>query len=160
MKEFLKKHEKFLFEILRFLLVGGLATIIDYIVFELSYNLIFITLDEMINLALSTALGFLFGNIFNYIFSIIFVFKGAKENKKTQTIGAFLLFTLIGVIGLGIKIGCQTGGTYLMNLIYNPSSNFGIWFKRALVYGVATLIVLVWNYTCRKLLIFKGDENK
>ena len=47
-----------------------------------------------------------------------------------------------------------------MNLIYNPTSDFGIWFKRAFVYGVATLIVLIWNYTCRKLLIFKGDGSK
>lgn len=161
MKDFFKKHEKILLEILRFLLVGGLATVIDFIVFEICKYLIFVKLDEMVNIAISTAFGFLFGNIFNYIFSIIFVFKGAKENKKTQTAGAFILFTLIGAIGLAIKIGCQTGGTYLMDLMFKTDSAFWNWFIDTFVYCVATLIVLVWNYTGRKLLIFKeikGEE--
>ena len=106
---------------------------------------------------MSTSLGFIFGNIVNYILSIIFVFKGAKEDKKTQTIGAFLVFTLIGVIGLGIKVGVQTGGKYLVSVLFNSLEGFWIWFMDTFVYCVATLIVLIWNYVGRKLFIFKGE---
>ena len=102
-----------------------------------------------------------------YSLSIIFVFKGAKEDKSTQTIKAFLIFTLIGVIGLGIKVGVQTGGNYLMSLIIGwLFDNFFIkfsyvtwvWILDTFVYCVATLIVLIWNYIGRKIFIFKGEK--
>ena len=158
LNNFYQKNKGIILEILRFLLVGGLATIIDFAVFELCMYVLFSTLEETLNLVLSTTCGFVVGLIFNYIFSIIFVFKGAKEDKKTQTIKAFLLFTLIGVIGLGIKIGIQTGGNALMNVIFPSADGFWSWFIDTFIYGVATLIVLVWNYVGRKLLIFKGES--
>ena len=158
LNNFYQKNKGIILEILRFLLVGGLATIIDFAVFELCMYVLFSTLEETLNLVLSTTCGFVVGLIFNYIFSIIFVFEGAKEDKKTQTIKAFLLFTLIGVIGLGIKIGIQTGGNALMNVIFPSADGFWSWFIDTFIYGVATLIVLVWNYVGRKLLIFKGES--
>ena len=144
-------------EILRFLLVGGLATLVDFGIYELCRFLLFKGLENNLNLILSTTLGFIFGNIVNYILSIIFVFKGAKDDKSTQTVKAFLIFTVIGIIGLGIKVGVQTGGNYLMGLMFETDKAFWIWFIDTFVYGVATLIVLIWNYVGRKLLIFKGE---
>ena len=157
MKKFIEKHKKLIMEILRFLLVGGIATVIDFGIYELCRFLLFKGLENNLNLILSTTLGFIFGNIVNYILSIIFVFKGAKEDKKTQTVGAFLVFTLIGVIGLGIKVGVQTGGNYVMSLMFVTDKAFWLWFIDTFVYCVATLIVLIWNYVGRKLLIFKGE---
>ena len=153
-------------EILRFLLVGGLATLLDFGIYELCRFVLFIGLSNNVNLILSTSLGFIFGNIVNYILSIIFVFKGAKEDKSTQTIKAFLIFTIIGVIGLGIKVLVQTGGNYLMSLIidwlfnniFNFSYSVWVWLLDTFVYCVATLIVLIWNYIGRKIFIFKGDK--
>lgn len=157
MKEFIKKHEKLLKEIGRFLIVGGLATLVDFAIYELFRFLILKNVDNNINLVISTSLGFICGNIVNYFLSIIYVFKGAKEDKKTQTIGAFLVFTLIGVVGLGIKVGVQTGGNYLVSVLFNSLEGFWIWFMDTFVYCVATLIVLIWNYIGRKLFIFKGE---
>ena len=150
-------NKKLFYEILRFLLVGGIATIFDFGGFELGTYVLFKNMSEVLNQVLSTALGFIIGNIINYILSIIFVFKGAKEDKKTQTVGAFLIFTIIGVIGLFIKIGCQTGGEALMGLMFTPETDFWAWFMKTFVYCVATVIVLVWNYVGRKLLIFKNS---
>ena len=158
MKNFINKHKDLLSEIFRFLLVGGLATVVDFIVYELCRFVIFSGLSNNINLVLATTLGFIFGNIVNYILSIVFVFKGAKEDKSTQTFKSFMIFTIIGVIGLGIKIGIQTGGNALMNVIFSDATGFWAWFIDTFVYGVATLIVLVWNYIGRKLLIFKGES--
>ena len=157
MKKFIKKHEKLLKEIGRFLIVGGLATLVDFAIYELFRFLILKSIDNTLNLVISTSLGFICGNIVNYFLSIIYVFKGAKEDKKTQTVGAFLVFTLIGVIGLGIKVGVQTGGNYLVSVLFNSLEGFWIWFMDTFVYCVATLIVLIWNYVGRKLFIFKGE---
>ena len=157
MKNFFEKHKKLILEIFRFLLVGGIATLVDFAFYELFRYVIFTFMNDTMNLVLSTSIGFLCGNIVNYFLSIIFVFKGAKEDKTTQTLKAFLIFTLIGVIGLGIKILVQTSGNYLMNLMFSPSKMFYIWLMDTFVYCVATLIVLIWNYIGRKLFIFKGE---
>jgi putative flippase GtrA len=154
-------------EILRFLLVGGLATLVDFGIYELCRFVLFQGLENNVNLILSTSLGFIFGNIVSYILSIIFVFKGAKDDKSTPTVKAFLIFTVIGIIGLGIKVGVQTGGNYLMSLIIDwLFNNFFIkfsyltwaWLLDTFVYCVATLIVLIWNYIGRKIFIFKGEK--
>ena len=157
MKNFIEKNRKLLEEIFRFLLVGGLATLVDFLIYELFCFVLLKGIEDSLNLIIATTLGFIVGNIVNYFLSITFVFKGAKEDKKTQTIGAFLVFTLIGVVGLGIKVGVQTGGNYLMGLMFNPSKTFWIWFLDTFVYCFATLIVLIWNYIGRKLFIFKGE---
>lgn len=157
MKEFIIKHQKLIKEILRFLLVGGLATLVDFLVYELFRFILLKGIDDTTNLIISTSLGFIFGNIINYFLSIIFVFKGAKDDKKTQTFTAFMIFTLIGIIGLGIKVGVQTSGNYLLDLWFTIDKSFWIWFADTFVYCFATLIVLIWNYIGRKLFIFKGE---
>lgn len=159
---FFARNKQLLQEILRFLIIGGLATIIDFGFFQLSKYVLFVSLsnDKMVTF-LATAIGFIFGNIFNYIFSIIFVFKGAKENKKSQTAKSFLIFSLIGVLGLVIKYFCIDRGYALIELLFDlDNSSFLKWFLETIVYCLATLIVLIWNYIGRKLLIFKGDEKK
>lgn len=154
-KKIYYNHKELILEILRFLLIGGLATIIDFIVYEICFYFIFSFLNDNLNLALSTSFGFLIGLIFNYIFSIIFVFKNAKNDKSTQNFQSFLIFTIIGIIGLGIKIIIQTGGNYLFSLIFPNLDGFLAWLINTFVYGIATLIVLIWNYIGRKLFIFK-----
>lgn len=157
MKKFIEKHRKLIMEILRFLLVGGIATLIDFAIYELFRFVLLKNVSDPLNLIIATSLGFIMGNIVNYILSILFVFKGAKDDKETQTIKAFLIFTLIGVIGLGIKVGVQTGGNYLVNSMFDLTEAFWIWALDTFVYCVATLIVLIWNYIGRKLFIFKGE---
>ena len=61
-------------EIFRFLLIGGLATLVDYVIFYLSTYLIFSSLDDGLNKIISTFLGFTAGLIINWIFSARFVY--------------------------------------------------------------------------------------
>ena len=159
MKNFIHKHQELLKEIGRFLLVGGLATLVDFGVYELFRFFLLKNINDPLNLIISTSLGFIVGNIINYILSIIFVFKGAKDDKETQTVKAFLIFTLIGIIGLGIKVGVQYSGNILINNLLSLKG-FWIWFFDTFVYGIATLIVLIWNYIGRKLFIFKNKRNE
>ena len=56
-KKFIEKHKKLIMEILRFLLVGGIATVIDFGIYELCRFLLFKGLENNLNLILSTTLS-------------------------------------------------------------------------------------------------------
>ena len=130
------------FEFMRYLLVGGTAFLVDYGIFFLTKTFFFDVYGN-IGVYIATALGFTAGLIYNYILSVAFVFESAKEQHKGRTVGAFALFVVIGVIGLLLS----EGGMYLFYGL--ASVHFMI--AKVLVAGV----VLIWNYTARKLLIFR-----
>jgi putative flippase GtrA len=96
---------------------------------------------------LAAAFGFIAGSVFNYIFSLLFVFKQIDENAKRRKIRSFVLFVIIGIIGLFITELCMYAGIYL----------FGQ--RRYLIVKIfAAGIVLLWNYAGRKVFIFKGAK--
>ena len=81
--------------------------------------------------------------VFNYIFSLLFVFSAAKNSKVGRSMGAFVMFAVIGGIGLCLtELGMYVGASLL-----------GIHYM--LVKVVVTAVVLMWNYLGRKILIFK-----
>jgi putative flippase GtrA len=131
-------------EFLRYVLVGGLAFIIDFGVLHLSKTLFFSHLEH-VGILLAAALGFTAGLVFNFIFSLLFVFKQRAENAKRHKIRSFALFAIIGLIGLLITEFCMYAGVCL----------FGAeWYLIVKMFTAG--IVLIWNYVARKVLIFKG----
>jgi putative flippase GtrA len=131
-------------EFFRYLLVGGTAFIIDLLILYLSKTLLFSHLGHT-GILLATALGFTAGLVFNYIFSLLYVFKQIDENAKRRKIHSFVLFAIIGIMGLLITELCMYTGVYL----------FGQkWYL--IVKIIAAGIVLLWNYFGRKIFIFKG----
>lgn len=159
MKKFIQKiknyflnHQK-LAEVLRFLIVGGLATIVDFLamgiviyIFNaqiLNYNFINAFLSRAniskFSAVVGTGVGFIFGLIFNYIFSIIFVFSNTKFAK---TKSGFLIFTIFSSIGFIIHIF----GMWLINGVIGINE----WIVKILL----TIIVLVFNYITRKKFVF------
>ncbi len=132
-------------EIFRFLLVGGLATIIDWsICFIVEYFLPEIILGNWhIEKAIATTCGFVVGLIVNYILSIIFVYKNKKDENEGKSIKDFVIFTIIGVFTLGVS--------YLGVYILSDLINIPYIIARAIM----TAIGLVINYIGRKVLIFK-----
>ena len=137
----MNKYKPLLFEFIRYLIVGGSAFLVDFGVLVL-FNTI---LPELLGyrLYIATAFGFIAGLIFNYIFSILFVFKSARDKKTGRSLGAFMLFTLIGVVGLGLTELGMYVGTELLHIHY------------MLVKIIVTVIVLMWNYLGRKFFVFK-----
>lgn len=134
-------------EFLRYAVVGGISFLADFGTLTLFEELIFRQQTDW-QIFISTAAGFIAGLIINYILSLIFVFR-AKDNRNSgKSVGDFLIFTLVGVIGLGITEG-------LMHLGVNV-----LGFHYMITKIVTAGIVLVWNYLGRKILIFgrkKGD---
>ena len=152
---FVRKHAR-LCEIIRFLIVGGLATLVDMFVMGLIvyafdpslypkfYNIWYGGGEpSTVATVVGTGAGFIAGLIVNYVLSIIFVFEH-KGNSKS--VGGFLAFTLLSAVGLGIHLL----GMYLGN---------GVWgLNEWIVKIVLTIIVLIYNYVSKRLLLFREKK--
>jgi putative flippase GtrA len=141
-----RDYRPLIYEFLRYILVGGLAFIVDFGILYLSKTFLFSALGYS-GILLATALGFIAGLVLNYILSFAFVFKQINEKAKQHKIRSFVLFTIIGIIGLLITELCMFAGISL----------FGQ--KWYLIIKIITAgIVLMWNYITRKILIFRGGQ--
>lgn len=116
-------------KIIRFGIVGFIATIIDFV-------LLFIFKELLnINVIIANTLSFTISVIYNYIASIKYVFDvDKKKNRKIQ----FILFIIFSVLGL-----------ILNNLIlYLLTSRLNIYYLLSKV--IATIFVMVFNFITRK----------
>ena len=121
----LKKLDKKLLEqIIKFIIVGGIATIIDFIVFFLLHEL----------LKVSTILSFSVSVVYNYIASTKWVFN-VKKDRKNQ----FIIFLILSIVGLLIN----TIIVYITIDIFN--------WNPLLCKMLATTIVMIFNFITRKL---------
>ena len=159
-----KQTKKELFaEIVRFLIVGGCATVIDYLVFWLfDAQLLPLCFPQgglaNVSLTISTAAGFLAGLIFNWIFSVVFVFKRTREKIKISSMHAFGTFIFISVIGLFMSVlGMLVLVWALPNIyLFGCAQLFGTEWKKWIAKVVVTCVVLIFNYLARKRWIFKA----
>ncbi len=139
-----EKKEKLLrlfWEFFRYALVGGIAFLVDYGTLILFRELI-LTGGSSWELMLSAAAGFVTGLVTNYVLSLVFVFRKTENSGNGKSLSAFIIFTVIGIIGLGLTELIMYLGTELLHISY------------LIVKIAAAAIVLVWNYVGRKLLIF------
>lgn len=154
--EYFKTHKN-AGEILRFIIVGGIATLVDmftmgvvmYLMQKSIYSgflNVFIHPPTPSTLAtiIGTTVGFLVGLIVNYVLSILFVFNEKGNSKSAK---GFMVFALLSAVGLGINILGTFIGFDLLHL------------NQWLVKIVMVFVVLVYNYISKKLLLFK-NKNK
>lgn len=146
-------------EIFRFLLVGGVATLADYAVFYLFRDL-FLPADgigDTPSLIVATAMGFIVGLFVNWVLSVKFVYRQVRNKQESRSKKSFVVFTVIGVMGLAIT----EIGVYLLVRVLPEFSLFGTtefllpwneWVAKV----VMTCIVLAFNYVGRKLFVFKS----
>ena len=161
-----KQTKKQLFlEILRFLIVGGTATLVDYLIFWIFDAWLFplilpieIAAFSTLALVLSTALGFCVGLLVNWVLSVRFVFRAVKDEESVRSKRSFALFALIGVIGLMLtEVGVVTLVAVLPEItVFGRTALLGTAWKKWLAKTVMTCLVLVFNYLGRKFLIFKS----
>lgn len=136
-------------EFFRYVIVGGISFLADFGTLTLFEEVVFTQKTDW-RIFVSTAAGFIVGLVVNYILSLIFVFRSSDNKSSGKSVGEFLIFALVGVIGLGITEGLMHLGVNVLRFHY------------MLTKIVTAGIVLVWNYLGRKILIFnrpKG-ENK
>lgn len=153
---FKQKHGR-LAEIVRFVIVGGIATVIDYFVmgvilyiFDPSLYPNFFNVfygggePKTIATVVGTGTGFVVSLIFNYLLSVLFVYE-EKGNSKTAK--GVILFVVLSTIGMLLNMGGMWLGYDILGI--------NEWIVKIFM----TIVVLVYNYVTRKLFIFKKSQN-
>ncbi len=131
-------------EFLRYCVVGGIAFFADFGALVAAEELLL--KDYSLGVYIATVLGFVVGLTVNYLLSLWFVFVQKKDRGKGRSVGAFIVFGVVGLLGLfwaglGMWIGIE-----LMSWNY------------MIVKVLVTGAVLFWNYLGRKLLVFNSRE--
>lgn len=181
----MSKKEKFrtskLGEVFRFVIIGGLCTLIDLVVqlllgFAFSTNLSTIgEWGKYVAIAIDTTVAFLISMIVNFIFSRTWVFQNVDKDKNYNTPKYFLVYAALATGGLALGVGLMVLGLYIcdaawgINLGLDPfnisikdlfdKGGVAFWVYIA-VFAVKTIIVLFYNYFTRKYLIFKEPKKK
>jgi putative flippase GtrA len=111
----------------RFLLVGGLATFIHYVI------LIFLVRVAGINEVIATTLGYSISTIFNYLLSRSFTFRSEVAHGK-----AFPKFIAVAMVGMAVN------GILVWLLVVKLNLH--------LIFGqmLATTGAMIWNYCANK----------
>lgn len=133
MNLFRGKTDNTFFQLFRYTFVGGLAFVVDF-------GLLYL-LTEFANFhyLTSAAIAFVAGLVVNYVLSKLWVFnKSSYKNKVAE----FLMFALIGVIGLGF--------TELLMWLFTDI--FGAYYIISKI--LTTMLVYFWNFFARKFMIF------
>lgn len=130
------KKNKLLIQIFKFIIVGGIATIIDYIIFYILHELL------KVDTLPSNIISFSISVIYNYIASVKWVFDVKKDDPKKQ----FIIFMILSIIGLLIN----TTIVYITVDILN-------WYSM-ICKVIATGIVMIFNFITRKLLLEKPTK--
>lgn len=121
-------------QLLRYGFVGGVAFVADY------GTLFGLTHYAHVHYLTSAAVAFIIGLTVNYLLSISWVFN---KNRSAKPWVEFMVFTLIGVVGIGLNEAIMYVATDLLTLHYMFSKL------------ISTALVFCWNFFARKLIIFK-----
>ena len=126
------KQNKLLMQIIKFIIVGGIATVIDYVLFFILHELL------GINTIISNIISFTVSVIYNYIASVKWVFEVDESKDKKQQFIIFIVFSILGLL-------INTGIVYLCTDIIKLYSLIGK--------VIATSIVMIFNFITRKIFL-------
>ncbi|MBI9012896.1 MAG: GtrA family protein [Clostridiales bacterium] len=121
-------------ELIRYVFAGGIAFVLDFLVLMVLYKVF-----DVYYLT-ATALGLIVGLFTTYLLSIKWVFNNRAVSNRTSELSLFLL---IGSIG------------FLINEYVIWVSVEALFLSVPVSKVVATAIVFFWNFTARKVILFK-----
>ena len=170
------KKSRLLMQIFKFVIVGGLSFVIDFVI----YSVMVYTFK--VNLYVSAFFGFTISLIFNYLASMAFVFQRKDDASRTKE---FIIFAVLSVIGLGLNeliiwvvvlindhfvVGQSNVFASMINGINGLIDQMAAWAYSLAhkEYGttdwvpieakvVATAVVMVYNFVTRKIFLEKKD---
>jgi putative flippase GtrA len=124
-------------QLFRYLLVGGLAFVVDFATLALLTQL------AHLHYLASASVAFLLGMAVNYALSVGWVFKvRAVENPRLE----LFLFVAIGLVGLCVNELVMLAATQSLHLFYLHAKL------------IAAAIVLSWNFSARKIILFSAPN--
>mgnify|MGYP002732374251 CR=1 FL=1 len=130
--------QKLLAQIMKFGVVGVIATVIDFGIMNLlHYGL-------GLNILIANTSGFIISLIFNYLASMKYVFAHKEGMSRRRE---FIIFVVLSVIGLVLNDGIVL------------ALNAGLGLEANIAKICATALVMVYNFVTRKIFL-EGDETK
>ena len=130
--KFNTKTRKLLIQIFKFGIVGGIATVIDFVFLYIFRE--FCHFPVLV----SNTLSFCISVIYNYTASVKWVFDVNKEKDAKKQFIIFIVFSVIGLL--------------LNNAIMWVTVDFlSIYYMLAKI--IATVIVMVFNFVTRKIFL-------
>lgn len=126
------KMRKLLEQLVKFGIVGVLATLLEWVIFYICTN------QLNIHYSISTIIGFSISTIFNYWASVKWVFDVNKDKSEKLN---FVLFVVLSIVGLGLN----------ELILWICIEKFAIYNMIGKV--IATGIVMVFNFITRKLFL-------
>ena len=131
MKQFLDKYMGGLFG---YLIVGGLATIVEWAGFWLFSEKL------SIEYLLATALAFAISTFANWLFGRLLVFRGKQQQSLLREILSVYLASIVGL---------------LLNLLIMFLLVQLLGVEKMIAKMAATVLVFTYNYLVRKLMIYR-----
>lgn len=131
MKQFLDKYIGGLFG---YLIVGGLATIVEWAGFWLFSEKL------SIEYLLATALAFAISTFANWLFGRLLVFRGKQQQSLLREILSVYLASIVGL---------------LLNLLIMFLLVQLLGVEKMIAKMAATVLVFTYNYLVRKLIIYR-----
>ena len=131
MKQFLDKYMGGLFG---YLIVGGLATIVEWAGFWLFSEKL------SIEYLLATALAFAISTFANWLFGRLLVFRGKQQQSFLREILSVYLASIVGL---------------LLNLLIMFLLVQLLGVEKMIAKMAATVLVFTYNYLVRKLIIYR-----
>ena len=125
--------KKLIIQLIKFGIVGVIATLIDLAVLMLLKE--FMKVDVLI----ASAVAFSVSVIANYILSMLFVFESSGNSKVKE----FLIFVVLSIGGLLLNQFIMWIGTEIMTAYY-------LWVK-----AFALVFVPIYNFITRKIFLEK-----
>lgn len=126
---------------MRYLFTGGLAFVVDFGLFALCLYVL-----EW-HYLLANLVGLVAGLVLNYALSVAWVFTACERKLEKRKTAEFLVFALVGFIGVGLN-------ELLMLLMVDVFE-----WQEMLSKMVAAIVVLMWNFGGRKLILFRGRKD-
>lgn len=130
-KLFMQPTEDTFIQFFRYVFVGGVAFVADVGVLWL--------FSLWMHYMIATAIAFVAGLLVNYALSKWLVFT----QKDTKALIEFIVYAVIGVIGLGI--------TEALMYLFTDVAGFHLVVSKT----ITAAIVLVWNFVARKQILYR-----
>ena len=126
-------------QFLRYFVTGGLAFIVDFGVFAMTFYCF------GIHYLLANLIGLMGGNVVNYLLSIGWVFSSEKRTMEKHCFLEITVFVLISLVGMGLN--------ELLMYVF-----VGVLAIQVMVSKVgAASIVLLYNFIARKFILFRKE---
>lgn len=132
---------KTILEMTRFAVVGGVSFIVDFGLLIVFQELIFKSVE--CGVLVSTALSFLISLGIHYFLAAHWVFREHNVSSARRHFVAGSLFFVTNAVGLGVNELAMWVGVSILAWHY------------LIVKLIATGVVMVWNYGCQKLFVFR-----